>query len=642
MHEKMPRIEPIFPLEKERALLYQKIIEDALKNYFFSDNLASGAFNPKKESRLKKVIRRLPLIGNSGFAPGGIASFYFLAGYRPNAFKFFFEMVSRWLIPGKSLDVMLIYAVDFRFPEVGSDIFTFCEVMVQVKGEEEQKLIQKNFPHIETELLIGLPSSYYARRILDIRGLTLDGKTSAIQEQIGLYREKMPGRFQEDILVDMQHFLVTAKDEFKKMRQSQHLTKVIVISHLFRHLIEMAIHRHPKKRVIFLKIFRARLENARTVLGVVVGVNFIKEKEILEKRHVVDSIERLMPGIRYIDGSYFVHKQSQEGRETLYLEVEKIDGASFGSEEIRFLQKNLSQELKSSIRQWIPPLFMPRNEEEIVRNIMTLSRELKYAKDVPQVSIHFDAQKEGELIFTVILVRVVQPGMQAIAELFLKKKSWLGYVQDRCKMLGAVRRLYAKEATVFRLKLPYKSFLRQDDSVDLWRARLEVVSELMRVIGPIRDYNGGLILKQNEQLAALKELLSSRNYSELLLENFFHALSPDICRIFLEPKTVAEWFLGFLHLLEEEMSEKEKQMWILEKDEGVFSVFFEKHPEGKELIDKAIRREEFDPTQLFSFELTCHDVRFFGYFYATKDKEEKKYFYDIQKAAALEDWETKK
>ena len=83
---------------------------------------------------------------------------------------------------------------------------------------------------------------------------------------------------------------------------------------------------------------------------------------------------------------------------------------------------------------------------------------------------------------------------------------------------------HRKEASVHRVKVPKEQFLRRDHSIDLYKARQTVVSEISRVVGEIRDYNGGMISKQNELLCSVKRLLGDmKNSDELLLENFFYS-----------------------------------------------------------------------------------------------------------------------
>ena len=147
---------------------------------------------------------------------------------------------------------------------------------------------------------------------------------------------------------------------------------------------------------------------------------------------------------------------------------------------------------------------MPRNEEEVMRNILILTNQIKYVRDIPQVAITFDEQAYAHLYFTVILARLLKPESTSLADLFKKGNSIAEYLHDRTKVMGFVRKKYAKEATVFRLKLPKDGFLRADHSIDLYKARQTVVGELLKVVGEIRDYNGGMISKQHELLSTIR------------------------------------------------------------------------------------------------------------------------------------------
>ena len=103
-------------------------------------------------------------------------SFYVVYKYRSNAFKFFFEMISRWLVPGKRLNIVMVYAADFKLPEIGDDLYTLCEVILHVESQEDLDEIKRNLPVMETEARLGVESNYHARRILEIRGIGVDEK----------------------------------------------------------------------------------------------------------------------------------------------------------------------------------------------------------------------------------------------------------------------------------------------------------------------------------------------------------------------------------------------------------------------------------------------------------------------------------
>ena len=57
-----------------------------------------------------------------------------------------------------------------------------------------------------------------------------------------------------------------------------------------------------------------------------------------------------------------------------------------------------------------------------------------------------------------------------------------------------------------------------------------VVSELSRILGEFRDFNGGMISKQNELLTDVRAHLENKGirYNEIHLENFFYSLAPVI------------------------------------------------------------------------------------------------------------------
>lgn len=167
-------------------------------------------------------------------------------------------------------------------------------------------------------------------------------------------------------------------------------------------------------------------------------------------------------------------------------------------------------------------LLMPRNEEEIMRHMLILASQIKYINDLPQVFITFDEQTYVHLYFNVIVVRLLKSNSCSIADLFTQKEKRIEYLHERTKLMGCVRKKYMKEATVFRLRLSKKDFLRADHSIHLYQARQVIVDDLSKKLGKIRDYNGGILVTQHEFLSSVRYSLANvKNYSEILLENFF-------------------------------------------------------------------------------------------------------------------------
>ncbi|MBI3236180.1 MAG: hypothetical protein HYZ48_00485, partial [Chlamydiales bacterium] len=176
--------------------------------------------------------------------------------------------------------------------------------------------------------------------------------------------------------------------------------------------------------------------------------------------------------------------------------------------------------------------------------------------------------------------------MPSIQELFQRSKTSFKFIPDRVKAVGTLRKKYPKEATVFRVKLTSSSFLRQDHSVDLLKARHVVISELQRIIGEVRDYNGGMIAKQQEQLLHLKCLFPHiRRSEEVLLENFFHSIFPIELRSVISPHILKKFFNLFLDAVERNKDfHDEKEFFFKEEEDAIYLLISYQNMNLKEKI----------------------------------------------------------
>lgn len=577
--------------------------------------------------------------------PGTMSIFAF-SHYRPDSFKFFYEMVTGWLVPGKRIQVVLVNATNFRIPSFGQQHYTLSEVMIHLDSQEEYESLLLNLPVIETELQMGLSSTHYARRILEIRGFSKDEFTASIQENIAFLIDHSPDVFDLDVLTEMQHVLLICRDDFKLSRETRHISRIIAIQYLFRkELLELS-KESPDKRHIKLKLIRTRLKQGdkrKHVLGILVGVNFFKDKEFFDKVHLLKAIQTYLPNAMPIPNSFFSNRRGTEPISTLYLEIEKGDGEPFTSKEIMTLRTQLPINLKDRIKHLLNPVFMPRNEEEIIRNILSLSNQIKYLRDIPQVFITFDEQTATCLLFTIILVRVLKPGSPSVQEMFKRSETILQYTHDRCQHVGSLRRKYKKEATVFRVKLSKEQFIRADHTIDLNRARQVVVSELYDVMGDIRDYNGGMISKQNEVLDELKvSLQESVKFNELLLENFFYSITPVIMRSVLELEPLRSLFLMLIEAIEDGFFVGEHYALKISFDAQFVYVMIKTDDKAvKEELQKAIGKLQVHSSQLAYSLVSVYDEFYLGYIYRSDDIDNQQRFsHAVQHTLAL--WETKK
>ena len=143
-------------------------------------------------------------------------------------------MIRCWLVPGKKLNIELLYAVDFKLPDISDEAYTLSEIIVQIDTQKDLEEIQRNLPIIETEIKLGIASAYHARRILEIKGLSVDEKNAMIQERMSSLVKQMPDHFDYDLFTEMQYVMVTCRDDFKSIRNPTHLSRIISIHYLFR------------------------------------------------------------------------------------------------------------------------------------------------------------------------------------------------------------------------------------------------------------------------------------------------------------------------------------------------------------------------------------------------------------------------
>ncbi|MFI5343962.1 MAG: peptide ABC transporter substrate-binding protein, partial [Chlamydiales bacterium] len=180
------------------------------------------------------------------------------------------------------------------------------------------------------------------------------------------------------------------------------------------------------------------------------------------------------------------------------------------------------------IEQLVPRIFMTRNEEEVLRSILTLSREIHHVDDLPQVMILFDQQTSQEAVFTVILVRVYQEGQPTTHECLATISRDYTYVPERSQIVRYLRKNHPVEANVFKIIIAKDiSLLRGDLSLNFYLARQKIGQALTESIGEFRDFNGGIILKQREGLTSFMEAFPDISFQNPdLVENFFYSISP--------------------------------------------------------------------------------------------------------------------
>ena len=226
--------------------------------------------------------------------------------------------------------------------------------------------------------------------------------------------------------------------------------------------------------------------------------------------------------------------------------------------------------------------------------------------------------------------------------MFKQSDTFLEYIHDRTKHAGTLRRKYKKEATVFRVRLANDPFLRANHSIDLNKARQIVAAELCRIVGEVRDFNGGMITKQHEVLCQLRNLLNSIKYNDLLLENFFYSLAPVIMRHVLEPEMLRTLFLMLLESIDEGLSNGESyDLKTFFDGTSTFAIVKAEGPALKEELNRVIGKLQLHSSQLANTYVSVYDITYIGYIYRCDDGDKQQQFCQtIQQALGA--WEQKR
>jgi len=602
-------------------------------------------FQDCPEEFAKALEPILPLIRWSRLQKGGNAfnvSILCKAQYSHGTGRFLSDVLSRRLIPGKTVELGGTRTLSFFFHPDSNQEYLINERFVVETEPESVDLIEKNMPILARELQLTLLSIYKARHFLSIHPKITEARSAILAElqHLSVFEEmhqiisrlsaektkgeirkslapvylRRPQVFDRDIIEEIKPFIAIYNEQFIGSRGLRYMARLICCHYFFKKQIEKRSQEDPLSRQILIKPFR-QLDT----VGILVAINLFGENEVLKKHHLIEAVRSCLPHFEIVSNSFAIDVSS-ESRPIFYLEANKKEGGSVSSQEILALRTHLPSELQQSIQRVLNPLFMPRNEEDQLRLIISLSRELCSSKDIPQVAISFEEQTFDELSFSVVLLRVQKKSSPPIRDLLAN----LPYkIQLReAKTVGMIRNQLPKELIMFSAFLPKRPFLRKDHSLDLPKARQELLSQLKQLFKEVRDFNGGLLSKQLENLQSLKELLGPCAHKNgFLLENFFFSLEPPIAQTSTPPALLKTGFLTLLKLIGENLPYE-----IIPSTPGVSACFIEPSPSAKERFLSLLETEKGSFQPICRSSIIVHDLHFLTVFLSSSDTQKQREF----------------
>jgi hypothetical protein len=352
-------------------------------------------------------------------------------------------------------------------------------------------------------------------------------------------------------------------------------------------------------------LYREGLFGRKKVLGVMIYLSCLSDNEKLGSEHLLKGCKRFVLKAQSVEGSFI--KLSSEGEKNvlLYFEIDKKDGLICPFEK-KQLEVGLAKCLEEHIQKFARKIFMPQNTEEVMKYTVALSKELRSKEDYPQVAVLFDSQSNDSLIFTAIIVQVKSEEKPPAFKVFESG------IQNKftCKIKHLRSLGDFKEGLEVVYKMKIRFYMREDYSVDIYRARARIVKDLQNRLGIIRDYNGGLLEKQGGLLSQVEIALRKKGVKNIvLIENFFYSMQPSEMRAIFDVDSFVNFFLFFYSLFSYQITSDSK---LEVDDKEVNFVVRVKSEKKKEAFIKEVREFSAPAPDLVYFSLKIQEKFYLG------------------------------
>jgi len=146
--------------------------------------------------------------------------------------------------------------------------------------------------------------------------LRREEKVGQIQKTIAQMTQTRPKTFDRGMFLEMTHFTVIFKDQFASKRNAQHISRVIALHYLFKKALLEADRNQPTERHISIKVYKTSINEDldpkhrspekvnHPVLGILVGINILRENERLDKRFLLEAIRMCIPNVEPVKDAY--------------------------------------------------------------------------------------------------------------------------------------------------------------------------------------------------------------------------------------------------------------------------------------------------------------------------------------------------
>jgi hypothetical protein len=538
----------------------------------------------------------------------------FISLNHPTLMKFFLEMVSEGLIEKRYIPLVSLHSVIFELQGLS---FLYLEAKIQLDSPFELSLILENYPEYLKKIKLSQLSSVSGSFTRDFIGFSSEIKTNLIYEKL----MRLTYRFTKFLEIDLLEFtkeFLSQLDCLLHFRLEAVFKLIAAACYHLSTLLEIGDQFHLKYKC-YLKLVKLESEfqsRFQFKLGAILSVNLSSKYELFDQESFINSVQSRGRGIWVEKIQEIIFRDfSDKLFKIFYLELRFSCDHPFQILNMKEIKSLIQECTLQSIKRLTLPLFKPRHEEEIMKDMVMLSKQLSHPNDLPQAILHFDVHDLGSMTFRLILVRVKRKNSEDLESILSQLKQTLNITIERIREIGVIRKRYSKEACTLTITLDPRSFVREDHTIDFQRARLLIMDNLISVFGPFRDFEGGMIAKHREAFEEFsKELI--QNIPLLVLENFFYSIFPAEYRSLVQQTELSYFFQCWWENLHLNYSEHTSESGV------VYLKSFSEEKKAKKWADH-LQEQNFKLHEGCWLKMQHQGVYWVGVFCKSRDKKER-------------------
>jgi len=314
----------------------------------------------------------------------------------------------------------------------------------------------------------------------------------SIENFVSKALKRFPNYFDSNLKKGLFQLIANKDNAFFEKRETRHLEKIL-LSQFFlqKKLNHYLSKKSDSHRIVFTKLFKF---SDRICVSII--LSYDRQNEIFNEKDILKILQGNISGTQEVANSFYTWQSIENSYMFCYLEIQKIRGKDLSQIEIKELQSVVEKQVSYEVKSYCPSVFWPYHHEDAFKQISTLISELDSEDDIPQISIGFKGQTSTDLEY---IIHMAYPKKDNLLNKITHnlpsfiRFSLHTHFNDQGHPFA--------DSMVFSLHYPVS---KADKPINLLAIRKSITVLLEDIIGPFRDFNGGLFIKQEDVFEKLK------------------------------------------------------------------------------------------------------------------------------------------